>query len=98
MENPDCSVHAKMEEKISVSCNRDGGLESMEISGMLTLRISDDQLARVRLALHNPSKSSAQIKPVHCRIDVDRTTLILPPQATRRASSCRRIPTSTRSC
>ena len=46
-----------MEEKISVSCNRDGGLESMEISGMLTLRISDDQLARVRLALHNPSKS-----------------------------------------
>ena len=51
-----CSVHAKMEEKIKVSCNRDGGLESMEVSGMLTLRISDEQLARVRLALHNPSK------------------------------------------
>ena len=51
-----CSVHAKMEEKINVSCNRDGGLESMEVSGMLTLRISDEQLARVRLALHNPSK------------------------------------------
>ena len=45
-----------MEEKINVSCNRDGGLESMEVSGMLTLRISDEQLARVRLALHNPSK------------------------------------------
>ena len=45
-----------MEEKISVSCNRDGGLESMEVSGMLTLRISDEQLARVRLAIHNPSK------------------------------------------
>ena len=46
-----------MEEKISVSCNRDGGLESMEVSGMLTLRISDGELARIRLALHNPSKT-----------------------------------------
>ena len=46
-----------MEEKISVSCNRDGGLESMEVSGMLTLRISDGELARVRLAIHNPSKT-----------------------------------------
>jgi len=63
------SIHAKMEEKISVSCNRDGGLESMEVSGMLTLRISDNELARVRLALHNPSSKKGIQLQTHPNID-----------------------------
>ncbi len=42
--DPCLSVHAKLEEKITLVANRDGGLENMDISGMLSLRISDKEV------------------------------------------------------
>lgn len=62
------SVHGKMEEKISVVANRDGGLESMEVSGILTLRISDEALGRVKLQLQNPKNKNIQLQ-THPNID-----------------------------
>ena len=50
------SVHAKLEEKLTVICKRDGALEAMELAGMLTLRISDDQFGRVKLKLPDPGQ------------------------------------------
>ncbi len=64
------SVHAKMEEKINAVCSRDGGLESMELSGMLSLRISDEALGRVRLQLVNPGSRGVQLQ-THPNIDKD---------------------------
>ena len=57
-----------MEEKITVICNRDGGLENMEVSGMLTLRISDDQFGRVKLQIQNTSNRGIQLQ-THPNID-----------------------------
>lgn len=45
------SVHVWIEERVSVAANRDGGLEQMEVRGVLTLRVGDAANARVRLTL-----------------------------------------------
>uniref|UniRef100_A0A0K2TRS3 Coatomer subunit delta n=1 Tax=Lepeophtheirus salmonis TaxID=72036 RepID=A0A0K2TRS3_LEPSM len=64
------SVHAKLEEKINLSGGRDGGLESMEISGMLTLRITDESLARIILKLEDSTKSMNLVQlQTHPNID-----------------------------
>lgn len=44
-------VHVSIEERVSLAANRDGGLEQMEVRGVLTLRIGDTSSARLRLAL-----------------------------------------------
>jgi len=62
------SVHIKLEEKLNLTAGRDGGLESMELSGMLMLRISDENFGKVKLQLQTPSKSAIQIQP-HPNID-----------------------------
>lgn len=62
------SVHAKLEEKMTVVARRDGGLENMELLGMLTLRISDDTFGRIKLQLKNPSNNLVQLQ-THPNID-----------------------------
>ena len=61
-------MHIKLEEKLNLTAGRDGGLESMELSGMLMLRISDENFGKVKLQLQTPSKSAIQIQP-HPNID-----------------------------
>ena len=61
-------MHAKLEEKIVVVANRDGGLETMEVTGMLSLRISDDALAKIRMQLHNTPNKAIQLQ-THPNID-----------------------------
>ena len=43
------SVQLRIEEKISLSCGRDGGLHNMEVHGLLTLFITDESYGRVRV-------------------------------------------------
>ena len=45
------SVHVSVEEKLRVIVNRDGGLKSMELTGMLTLKIGSEDASKVRLTL-----------------------------------------------
>jgi len=47
-------VHVVIKERISISGNRDGGLDSLEIKGDLLLKISDPSLAKVRVQLAPP--------------------------------------------
>ncbi|KAG0248093.1 Coatomer subunit delta [Mortierella polycephala] len=56
------SVHIHIEEKITMIANRDGGLESMEVKGDLTLRVSDPAYAKISLALRHLEDSSIQFK------------------------------------
>lgn len=60
------SVHMKIEEKISLTCGRDGGLQNMELHGMIMLHISDEKFARIRLHVENEDKRGVQlqVKPV----------------------------------
>lgn len=44
-------VHIKIEEKISASLHRDGGLENLDVRGDMAVTIADAQLANVRVLL-----------------------------------------------
>lgn len=48
--------------------NRDGGLETMEVTGMLSLRITDENMAKIRMQLHNTPNKAIQLQ-THPNID-----------------------------
>ncbi|XP_059173224.1 coatomer subunit delta-like [Physella acuta] len=51
------SVHLVVEEKISLTAGRDGGLQNMEIHGMLKLKINDEKSSKVKVMItHNDNK------------------------------------------
>lgn len=58
------SVHLKIEEKISLTCGRDGGLQNMELLGIITLRVSDDKNGRIRLHIINNDKRGVQLQVI----------------------------------
>nr|XP_008248684.1 coatomer subunit delta [Oryctolagus cuniculus] len=62
------SVHMKIEEKITLTCGRDGGLQNMELHGMIMLRISDDKFGRIRLHVENEDKRGVQLQ-THPNVD-----------------------------
>ncbi|XP_076832014.1 archain 1b [Brachyhypopomus gauderio] len=62
------SVHLKVEEKISLTCGRDGGLQNMEVLGIITLRVTDDANGRIRLHINNNDKKGVQLQ-THPNVD-----------------------------
>lgn len=56
------SVHMKIEEKISLTCGRDGGLQNMELHGMIMLRILDEKFSRIRIHVENEDKKGVQLQ------------------------------------
>nr|XP_061797227.1 coatomer subunit delta-like isoform X3 [Nerophis lumbriciformis] len=62
------SVHLRVEEKISLTCGRDGGLQNMEVLGMVTLRVTDDKNGRIRLVLVNNDSKGLQLQ-THPNVD-----------------------------
>ena len=63
-------VHVTLEEKILLSAGRDGGLQSMEVLGIMTLRVSEDSFGRVKLFLQNTDNKAFQLQ-THPNIDKD---------------------------
>jgi len=55
-----CSVHLRVAEKLDVVVGRDGGVQNMELHGMILLRISDPECARIRVSLANNEKRPIQ--------------------------------------
>lgn len=62
------SVHLKLEDKLTVRIGRDGGLQQFELSGLLTLRISDENLGRIRIQLENTDERGIQLQ-THPNVD-----------------------------
>ncbi|KAJ8267041.1 hypothetical protein GJAV_G00137630 [Gymnothorax javanicus] len=62
------SVHMRLEEKISLTCGRDGGLQNMELLGMITLRVSDEKNGRIRVHVNNNDKKGVQLQ-THPNVD-----------------------------
>lgn len=56
------SVHLRVEEKISLTCGRDGGLQNMEVLGMITLKVTDEKNGRISILLNNNDKKGAQLQ------------------------------------
>jgi hypothetical protein len=63
-------VHCRIEDKINVKIGRDGGLQSFELAGLLTLRISDEKSGRIKLFLENNDQKGIQLQ-THPNIDKD---------------------------
>ncbi|ORZ01029.1 hypothetical protein BCR43DRAFT_453309 [Syncephalastrum racemosum] len=61
-------VHVSIEERVSLAANRDGGLEQMEVRGVLTLRVGDTGSARLRLALQAADDPAITFK-THPNVD-----------------------------
>lgn len=61
-------VHLRMEDKIVVRIGRDGGLQAFELSGLLTLRISDEKYGRIRVQLQNEDQRGIQLQ-THPNVD-----------------------------
>ena len=57
-----CRVHIKVDEKISLSAGRDGGLQNMEVRGLILLRISDAENGRITIAVENEDKLGFQLQ------------------------------------
>ena len=67
---PTEAVHVTLEEKILLSAGRDGGLQGMEVLGLLTLRVSEENVGRVKLFLQNTDNKAIQLQ-THPNIDKD---------------------------
>jgi hypothetical protein len=51
-----------MEEKISLTAGRDGGLQSMEIIGMVKVKVNDEQYGRIKVLMINNDKKGTQLQ------------------------------------
>lgn len=55
-------VHLKMEDKLSLRIGRDGGIQNFELTGLLTLRISDEEFGRIRVHINNEDTRGIQLQ------------------------------------
>lgn len=55
-------VHLKIGEHLTVVAGRDGGLQTMEILGMVTLRISDGEFGQITIALDHKEERGIQFQ------------------------------------
>lgn len=62
------AVHLKMEDKLVIRMGRDGGLQSFELSGLLTLRISDETFGRIKIQVDNKDARGIQLQ-THPNVD-----------------------------
>ena len=56
------SVHIRVEEKMTLTAGRDGGLQNLDVHGLLTLRISDEKFGRIKLGVANNDDKGAQLQ------------------------------------
>ncbi|XP_014253456.1 coatomer subunit delta [Cimex lectularius] len=61
-------VHLKQEEKIVVKVGRDGGVQTFELHGLVTLRITNEKWARIRIGLDNNDTRGIQLQ-THPNVD-----------------------------
>lgn len=66
---PTENVHLRIEEKISLTARRDGALQSLEILGLLGLRVLDENSSKLRIKVHNQcDKQGVQVQ-THPNVD-----------------------------
>ncbi|CAF0850687.1 unnamed protein product [Didymodactylos carnosus] len=65
---PQNEVHLKQEEKLNVRCGRDGGVENLEILGMVMLRVKSEEYGRIFIAVQNNETRNIQLQ-THPNID-----------------------------
>jgi coatomer subunit delta len=61
-------VHLRLEDKLVVRIGRDGGLQTFELTGLLTLRVTDEQFGRIKVQLDNEDQRGIQLQ-THPNVD-----------------------------
>lgn len=61
-------VHLRMEDKVVIRVGRDGGLQTFELSGLLSLRISNEKYGRIKVHLDNADQRGIQLQ-THPNVD-----------------------------
>ena len=51
-----------MDEKISLTCGKDGGVQNLEVLGVLSVRVASEDDGRIRIAINNNDSRSLQIQ------------------------------------
>jgi len=65
---PTSSVHCRIVEKLSLTAGRHGGLQNMEVSGLVMLKISDPAFLKILLAFDNNDDKGFQMQ-THPNVD-----------------------------
>lgn len=55
-------VHLRLEDRLNIRIGRDGGLQSFELSGLLTLRISNESYGRIKVQMANNDIRGIQLQ------------------------------------
>lgn len=58
----------RQEEKLNVRVSRDGGVQSFELHGLVTLNITDEKWGRIRVQLENKDTRGVQLQ-THPNVD-----------------------------
>ncbi|KAI8433646.1 hypothetical protein MSG28_015651 [Choristoneura fumiferana] len=61
-------VHLRFEERLSLVAGRDGDIQNFELSGLLTLRISNEQFGRIQVHVDNKDTRPLQLQ-THPNVD-----------------------------
>ncbi|XP_005107188.1 coatomer subunit delta [Aplysia californica] len=62
------AVHLVVEEKISLTAGRDGGLQNLEVHGILRLRINEEKAGLIQIAVNNNDDKGIQLQ-THPNVD-----------------------------
>lgn len=46
------SIHIRIEEKVSLTANRDGGCDDFTLTGMMMLKITDEETSKIKVKLN----------------------------------------------
>jgi hypothetical protein len=57
-------VHVKVDEKVNMTCGKDGGVQNLEILGVLYVRTASEEDGRIRLAVRNNDARNLQLQVI----------------------------------
>ena len=55
-------MHIKVEEKVSLTCGKDGGVQNLEVLGVLYVRTASEDDGRIRIAVKNNDSRNLQLQ------------------------------------
>ena len=58
------SVHLQVSERLTLVAGRDGGLQNMEILGMILLRVTDSDYGHIHIAIDNHEQRAIQFQVI----------------------------------
>ena len=55
-------VHVKIDEKVNLTCGKDGGVQNLEVLGVLSVRIASEDEGKIKIAIRNGDTRNLQIQ------------------------------------